>query len=98
MLLSWPHIDDAAPDAASRGASNAATNAHDGLDRMAVEVSEAERRRLGEEFHDGVGQRLTSVAISAAMIAHKLELKDDPLFADAQRMVRLVDEAESVCE
>ena len=63
------------------------------LEREVVEISEIERRRMGREFHDGLGQKLTGVSLMATILAEKLDQKGIPEAADARRLLRLVQEA-----
>lgn len=62
------------------------------VEHQFVDVVEAERRRLGREFHDGLGQRLTSLALSAAILTQKLETAERPEASDARRLVEQIDE------
>ena len=63
------------------------------LEREVVEISEIERRRMGREFHDGLGQKLTGVSLVATILAEKLDQKGLPEAADARRLLKLVHEA-----
>lgn len=62
------------------------------IEQQLVDIVETERRRLGVEFHDGLGQRLTSLALLAAILAQKLEQANRPEVADARRLVSQIDE------
>jgi signal transduction histidine kinase len=63
------------------------------LEREVVEISEIERRRMGREFHDGLGQKLTGVSLVASILAEKLDQRGVPEAADARRLLKLVQEA-----
>lgn len=63
------------------------------VEHQFVDIVEAERRRLGSEFHDGLGQRLTSLALSAAILSEKLDMANRPEVSDARRLVAQTNEA-----
>ena len=63
------------------------------LERMVVELSKEEQRRLGQELHDGIAQHLTTTALTAKVLEQKL-MKRSPKAARAlKRVVRMVNEA-----
>jgi two-component system CheB/CheR fusion protein len=43
------------------------------LETRAAEISERERERFGQDLHDGLGQDLTAVALSAGLLKARLE-------------------------
>ena len=63
------------------------------LEHEIIEISEIERRRMGREFHDGLGQKLTGVSLVASILAEKLERKGLPEAEDARRLLRMVQDA-----
>lgn len=63
------------------------------LEHEIIEISEIERRRMGREFHDGLGQKLTGVSLVASILAEKLERKGIPEAEDARRLLRMVQDA-----
>lgn len=60
------------------------------METQILEASEAERRRVGHELHDGLGQRLTAVALAVDGLAPML--RNDPdgaaRAAEAARQIR----------
>ncbi len=58
-----------------------------------VAVSEAERRLIGQDLHDALGQQLTGLALLARALARKLDLRNDPAAEDAQGIADLAREA-----
>jgi signal transduction histidine kinase len=63
------------------------------LERAISEASEAERRRLGQDLHDGLGQHLTGVAFLCKVLEQKLERRSVPETADASAIAGLIAEA-----
>lgn len=63
------------------------------LEQQLLESTEQERRRIGQEFHDGLGQRLTSIAFRAGILEHKLAGKQLEEREEAKRLVALLQEA-----
>lgn len=51
------------------------------LEREVLEISENERRRIGHDMHDSLGQRLTAAALSSGALARVLK-SHAPQFAD----------------
>lgn len=64
-----------------------------GLEHKIMAIDEAERTRVGQELHDGLGQQLTGVAFLAKALERKLIDRGIPESADATWIVRLVNEA-----
>ena len=62
------------------------------LEKEVLEISDAERRRLGQELHDGVSQQLTGIRFMASALAHKLAAGSAPEAEDAQAITRLLGE------
>src|SRR6185436_8039521 len=53
-----------------------------------LEISERERRRIGQDLHDGLGQHLTGIELMVQALARKLE----PLSSeDASQAARISD-------
>lgn len=65
------------------------------LERQLLSVSENEKQRISLELHDGLGQHLTGVAFVARSLADKLRATGHPQAADADWLVRLLNEATS---
>jgi signal transduction histidine kinase len=49
------------------------------LERQAATVAEAERRRIGHELHDDLGQRLTGISLVAEVLSKELDSADSAL-------------------
>src|SRR5215468_7764438 len=63
------------------------------LEREVIESCAREQRRIAYELHDGVGQQLVSIALSAKLLQEQL-LPDHPFEAErASAIVRLANEA-----
>ncbi len=63
------------------------------LERELLEVGERERRRIGRDLHDSLGQLLTGTALACQVHHEKLSSRNVPDSADAARIVRLIEEA-----
>ncbi len=64
-----------------------------GLEQRILDVSEAERRRFGQDLHDGLGQQLTGVAFLSKALQQKLEAESRPEARDATKIAALVSES-----
>src|SRR5437667_4756369 len=62
------------------------------LDREIAQVADRERRRLGQDLHDRLGQHLTGTALAAQVLKEKLATKSAPEVTEAERLVRYVEE------
>jgi signal transduction histidine kinase len=62
------------------------------LDREIAQVADRERRRLGQDLHDRLGQHLTGTALAAQVLKDKLATKSVPEAAEAEKLVRYVEE------
>lgn len=61
------------------------------LEKVVLEISERERRAIGHDLHDGLGQHLTGTAFAAEVLSEKLIEKQLPEASDARRLVELID-------
>ncbi|MDE2181920.1 MAG: sensor histidine kinase [Alphaproteobacteria bacterium] len=61
------------------------------LERELTEVSERERRRIGQDLHDGLCQHLTGTALVGQVLNHKLALRALPEAAESQKIVDLIE-------
>jgi len=66
------------------------------LERELLEVSERERRRIGQDLHDGLCQHLTGTALASQVLAQKLASRNLQETNEAQLIVDLVEEAISL--
>ncbi|MFN3597655.1 MAG: PAS domain S-box protein [Rubricoccaceae bacterium] len=64
------------------------------LEQEVLRTAEAERRRIGQDLHDGLGQMLTGTALIARGLARALAAQDHPAAQDAAELVRLIKEAD----
>src|SRR5438552_13537034 len=62
------------------------------LDREIAQVADRERRRLGQDLHDRLGQHLTGTALAAQVLKEKLAARSAPETAQAEKLVRCVEE------
>jgi signal transduction histidine kinase len=60
------------------------------LERSILEISERERRSIGHDLHDGLGQHLTGTAITGQLLADRLRERGAEETADARMVVDLV--------
>jgi signal transduction histidine kinase len=62
------------------------------LDREIARVADRERRRLGQELHDSVGQHLTGTALAAQVLKEKLAAKAAPEVPEAEKVVDYIEQ------
>lgn len=62
------------------------------LDQEIARVADRERRRLGQDLHDRLGQHLTGTALTAQALKEKLAARSAPEVAEAEKLVRYVEE------
>ena len=63
------------------------------LEKAILEIGERERRGIGRDLHDGLGQHLTGTALEGQILSEKLESRNAEEAADARRVVSLVNSA-----
>jgi signal transduction histidine kinase len=63
------------------------------LEQKILDVSESERRRIGHDLHDGLGQHLTGIALQAKLLNQRLSAADVPEAEQAARIAKLVNES-----
>lgn len=56
-------------------------------------VAARERRRIGQDLHDSIGQMLTGISLLSRSLANSLERAGNEDFGDAQQISELADEA-----
>ncbi|MEM6325952.1 MAG: PAS domain S-box protein [Bacteroidota bacterium] len=66
------------------------------LEREVLRVAEGERRRIGQDLHDGLGQELTAIGLFLRALARTLDGEASPSATEARRLVGLVDEADGM--
>jgi signal transduction histidine kinase len=62
------------------------------LDQEIARVAERERRRLGHELHDRLGQHLFGTALAAQVLKERLAAHSAPETGEAEKIVRCVEE------
>src|SRR6267378_3109242 len=62
------------------------------LDQEIARVADRERRRLGHDLHDRLGQHLTGTALAAQVLKEKLAARSAPETGEAEKVVRCVEE------
>lgn len=62
------------------------------LDNEIAQVADRERRRLGHDLHDKLGQHLTGTALAAQVLKERLAARRDPETANAEKLVRCLEE------
>ena len=67
---------------------------HRVLEREVLRVAEAERRRIGQDLHDSLGQEITAVGLFLRTHARALDAEGSAGAAEAHRLVALVDDAD----
>ena len=63
------------------------------LEKTILEISETERRRIGQDLHDGLGQHLTGVAFMGKVLEDRLRESSAAEAWEAAKIVTLVNEA-----
>lgn len=63
------------------------------LEKAVLEISEKERRRIGQDLHDGLGQHLTGIAFMSKVLEERLAETSQPEAAEAAKIVSLVNDA-----
>lgn len=60
------------------------------LEKIVLETSERERRSIGRDLHDGLGQHLTGTALTGQILVEKLRERGAAEAVDARKVVGLV--------
>jgi PAS domain S-box-containing protein len=63
------------------------------LEKTILEISETERRRIGQDLHDGLGQHLTGVAFMGKALEERLAESSVADAAEAAKIVKLVNQS-----
>ena len=64
------------------------------LEKEILEISEQERRRIGQDLHDGLGQMLTGITLITQNLAKKVKNEGLPVAEDLFEITDLVKEAD----
>ncbi len=64
------------------------------LEQEILSISEQERRRIGQDLHDGLGQMLTGIGLITKNLASKLSSNRLPGSEDLEEIVSLIQEAD----
>ena len=62
------------------------------LDQEIAEVADRERRRLGQNLHDSLGQHLTGTALAAQVLRERLAERSATEVPEADKVVRYIEE------
>jgi signal transduction histidine kinase len=62
------------------------------LDQQIARVADRERRRLGHDLHDTLGQHLTGTALAAQVLKEKLAARSAPESCEAEKLVDWIEE------
>src|SRR5438093_9060777 len=63
------------------------------LEEEVLEISARERRRIGDDLHDGLGQYLAGIAIKAKILEDDLAASSSSHKLKAEKLVRLINNA-----
>ena len=63
------------------------------LEKMVLEVTKKEQRRIGEELHEGLAQHLTLTAIAGKILGKKLSTKSPGLAREASKVTGMINQA-----
>src|SRR5207249_4788398 len=63
------------------------------LEEEVLEISARERRRIGHDLHDGLGQYLAGIAVKAKILEEDLAAAASPHKPKAEKLVRLINNA-----
>lgn len=64
------------------------------LEQEILRISEQERRRIGQDLHDGLGQMLTGIGLITNNLARRLEARDDPAAPEVAEITEMIQEAD----
>ena len=64
------------------------------LENQLMTISEQERRRIGEDLHDGLGQMLTGLGLITKNLIHKLDKKNSEELQDAKELLEMLKDAD----
>jgi PAS domain S-box-containing protein len=64
------------------------------LEKEILNISDQERRRIGQDLHDGLGQMLTGIGLLSQNLTRRLDAEGHPLADDMNEVTELVKEAD----
>lgn len=64
------------------------------LEKQILQIGDKERKHIGSELHDSLGQLLTGIRLQTEIVARKLKVKDVPGAAEIEEIVRLLQDAD----
>ncbi|MFO8231181.1 MAG: PAS domain S-box protein [Longimonas sp.] len=64
------------------------------LEQEILSISEQERRRIGQDLHDGLGQMLTGTGLLHKNLADQLQREDHPMAEEAAEITDLIRDAD----
>lgn len=65
------------------------------MEKEIIEIGENERRRIGQELHDDLGQTLTAIALMSKNLAKKMESNGLPGAGELMEITDMIKEADS---
>ena len=65
------------------------------LEKEIIEIGENERRRIGQELHDDLGQTLTAIALMSQNLAKRMESNGIPGAGELKDITEMIKEADS---
>jgi PAS domain S-box-containing protein len=66
------------------------------LEHRLVEIGNEERRRIGRDLHDGLGQMLTGIRMLAESLARKLQANAVPGAEEVKEIAEMINEADGI--
>lgn len=64
------------------------------LENEVLRISDQERRRIGQDLHDGLGQMLTGIGLISQNLGRRLRTEQSPVASDVEEITELVREAD----
>ena len=64
------------------------------LEREVLQSAEEERRRIGQDLHDGLGQQLTGIGLIARGLARRLDAEGSAAAGEAHEIAQFIQEAD----
>lgn len=65
------------------------------LEREIIQISEDEKRRIGQDLHDGLGQMLTGIGLMSQNLAKKMEANGIPGASQLKEITEMIREADN---